>query len=223
MALNANNAQSTAGKQADPIADGTYVGRLVRVVDLGVQRNAFDEEKRANEINITIELMDEYMDDDPEKPRVISDFVKLYRGATKGRNVDYLAAFDPSNKYGGDWGALCRDNVPVLVNIIQKKKDNGQVFNKINSLSPIMKGMNPREAIVDSYIFDLDAPDREVWEKLPEWIQTKISQRETDENPIPYERTESDAAESQTGESSATEQGANEGADEDAGDDDTPW
>lgn len=219
MALNAKNAETQAGKPIPVIEDGTYAARLIRVVDLGVQQNPFDKEKRANEIIITFELMDEFLldedgNEDPEKPRVMSDFVKLYRGADKGKNVNFLRALDPTNQYDGDWGALQAAQAPCLLNIIVKNKDSGDK-NQIDSISPPMKGMSFRDTIVPGYVFDLDNPDREVYDEFPDWIKEKINTRIRGDaaEPTTYENTESQAIETQAAEPEVS----------DNKDDDVPW
>ena len=221
MPLNASKAQTEAGKAIPPIEDGTYAARLVRVVDLGVQVNPFDSEKRANEIVVTFELMDEFLtnedgNEDPEKPRVMSTFVKLYRNADRGKNVEYLRALDPSGQAEGDWGRLQEQRAGVLLNIITKEK-NGKVHNNIDSMSPLMKGMSLRDCIVEGYVFDLDEPDREVFEALPDWIKEKIESRERGDNlaPTTYGTTE---AQSMSAQAAEEEVGSTP-----AGSNDVPW
>ena len=201
MPLNAKNAETEAGKPIPLIDDGTYAARAVRVVDLGVQRNPFDSEKKANEIIVTFELLDEYMvgeDGQPnlEQPRVLSEFIKLYRGADRGKNVEFLHALDPASTYDGNWDAMVTAQIPCLLNVIKKPaKGNGKESNKIESVSPPMKGQEFRSAVVEGYVFDLENPDREVWEKLGDWVKEKVSERVQgdDTEPTTYTNTEEES------------------------------
>jgi len=222
MALSSDEATTRGGPGA--IEPGTYAARLVRVVDLGVQQFEWNKEtKRADQINVTFELMDEYLTDDDgnpdlDKPRVISSFLKLYKGAKKGHNVEYCQALDPTGEYKGHWGKMWEARLPCLVNI--EVNENGR--NNIASLSPPMKGQEFRECKVDAYIFDTSAPNREVWEKLPEFLQEQISSRiKPSEDPLTYGKSESEAVESQQGGNSVPDTGRN-GASE-AEESDVPW
>lgn len=215
MALSGNKAAVTAGN-IQPLDQGSYAARLVRVVDLGVQETTWQGQvRKADQLMATFEFMDEYLLDEDgnpnlELPRVLSIFVKLYRGAKRGRNVELLQALDPGNNYKGDWGELCKARVPCLLNVTVTEAGR----NRISSVAPPMKGLNYRPCKVEGYVFDLDSPDRDVYDSLPDFIKEIIAERVDGAEPICFNKSEATVIELQK-DSETTELGS-EG-------EDVPW
>jgi len=184
MALNANK-PNEGGKKFAPqknIEAGVYPGRLVQLIDLGLQpQKPFKGEpkKPVQELMWTYELVDEFMKDEEgndivDKPRWQSETLPFYGlFADKAKSTQRYHAFDPQEVEGGDWtkfiGAPC--NVAIVNNPVGDK-----IYDNIAAIS----AMRPRDAaacpplVNPTKVFDLDAPDMEVFNALPKWIQDKI-------------------------------------------------
>jgi hypothetical protein len=184
MALNANK-PNDGGKKFAPqanIAAGVYPGRLVQLIDLGLQAQKpykGEDKKPVQELMWTYELVDEFMKDEDgneilDKPRWISETLPFYGlFADKAKSTQRYHAFDPKEEEGGDWvkfiAAPC--NVAVVNN-----PSGDKVYDNIGAIS----AMRPRDAaacpplVNPTKVFDLDAPDMAVFNSLPKWIQDKI-------------------------------------------------
>lgn len=164
------------------IEPGTYPARLVQIIDLGLQAQRpykGQDKAPANEIMLTYELVDEFMKDDAgkaleDKPRWISETLPFYGlYADKAKSTQRYLAFDPKQEFGGDFaqivGMAC--NVTVVNNAVGEK-----IYDNIAAVS----AMRPRDAekcpelVNPAKVFDVDAPDMEVFNSLPEWIREKI-------------------------------------------------
>lgn len=182
MALNAKNVQGAGGGNQDPIEAGSYPGRLVQIIDLGLQpQRPFQGQEKdpCQEIMLTYELVDEFMKDDngddiEDKPRWVSEtipFKGLY--AEKAKSTLRYKALDPNEDHDGEFGKCIE--TPVNVLIVNNEKA-GKVYNNVGGISP----MRPRDAAAcpelknPSKVFDLDAPDLKIFNSFPQWVQDKI-------------------------------------------------
>lgn len=184
MALNASKVE-TKFKKPDVLEAGGYPGRLVQLIDLGLQPQSYEGKatEPAPEIYITLELSDEFLKDEEgndltDKPRWFSESFSLrHIKSEKAKSTKRYMAFDPALKYDGDWVKLL--GMPVMVNLIQNpsKKDKSVVYNNIGSLSAMRaKDAEKLPPLVNPIkVFDLDNPDMEVFKALPEFIQKKIT------------------------------------------------
>ncbi len=187
MALNAKKIPNTnSGPKAPPIDPGSYPGRTVQIIDLGLQPQRpykGEEKKPAYEIMVTYELVDEFLKDEEgedilDKPRWISETFPFHSlEADRAKSTARYYALDPNSTYEGDWTQL--GDIPCMVNVIQNKgsgKNEGKVFNNIASVS----SMRPKEAarlaplVNDVKIVSLDDEDVEGFLSLPDWIREKI-------------------------------------------------
>ena len=184
MALNikqAGNQNKNRVQQAN-IEPGTYPGRLVQLIDLGLQpQRAFKgvDKAPAQEIMLTYELVDEFMKDEEgndieDKPRWISETLPFYGlAADKAKSTQRYNAFDPSGDLDGDFTKAV--GFPINVTIV-----NNAVGDKVYDNVATVSTMRPRDAGAcpelknPAKVFDLDAPDLELFKSLPEWIRTKI-------------------------------------------------
>lgn len=188
MGINAKNIPSTGGNKnpQQPIAAGNYDARLVQVIDLGLQpQRPFQGEEKppAYTLYTTYELIDEFMLDedgkeDESKPRWQSEEFPLFSlDADRAKSTKRYLALDADQDAEGDWGALLGN--PVTVTVTAKEgtgKHAGKVFNNIGGTAPMRpKDVAKAEELKNSpKMFDLDQPDMEIFNKLPEWLQTKI-------------------------------------------------
>ena len=182
MGLDASKAKG--GAPRTPALDaGLYKARLAQVVDLGLQPRDFKGEAKEpqQQIMLTYELLDEFLLDEqgepqPDKPRWLSETFGLNKpGVERAKSTARLKALDPTGQIV-DFSKLLRR--PVWLSLVQNpnKKDPTVIYNKISDVMPI----KPKEAIglpdlVNTpRILDLDAPDKETFDQLPEWVQNKI-------------------------------------------------
>lgn len=190
MTLNANKVGGPKKENKDfvkqPSLDpGVYPARLVQVIDLGLQpQRAFKGEEKppCNEILFTYELVDAFMvdadgKDIEDKPRWISETLPFYGlYADKAKSTKRIQAFDPDNVHEGNVGEMV--DTPVNVTIVhgENKKDPERPYENVANAA----AMRPRDAAKcpelqnPTKVFDLDAPDLEVFNKLPEWLREKI-------------------------------------------------
>lgn len=183
MALNAksagNNENRTIQKNLEP---GNYPARVVQILDLGLQpQRAFkgDPKPPMQEIGLTYELVDEFMKDEDgndivDKPRWISEQIPLHNlRADLAKSTKRYNALDPNGVHEGDFSALV--DIPCLVTIV-----NNPSGDKIYDNVAAVGAMRPKDAancpplVNPVAVFDLDAPDMEVFGKLPKWLQEKI-------------------------------------------------
>lgn len=183
MALNMNKPGGNKNFVAQAnIEAGVYPARLVQIIDLGLQaQKAYQgkEKAPAQEIMLTYELVDEFMKDEkgeniPDKPRWISETLPFYGlFADKAKSTQRYNAFDPKGEYEGDFAKALGSaiNIAVVNNSVGDK-----IYDNIGNAST----MRPRDAqqcpelVNPAKCFDLDAPDMEVFNSLPEWIRKKI-------------------------------------------------
>lgn len=189
MGINSKKVPSNGGgKQQDPIEAGNYPARLVQVIDLGLQpQRPFKGEEKppAYCIYTTYELLDEFVKDedgnyDETKPRWISEEMPLYNiGADLAKSTKRYKALDPQLDCEGDWAQLVGQPIMVTVTQAEGKGNNlGKVFNNVGGTAP----MRPKDAAKaeelknPTRVFDLDNPDMEVFNALPEWLRKRITE-----------------------------------------------
>ncbi len=186
MSLNANKLPKGTGngnKVEQPVIDpGMYPGRIVQILDLGLQAQRpyqGKEKPPANEIMITYELVDVFMIDADGKeledaPRWISETVPLYSiDQEKAKSTQRYLAADPDMKYGGDFSLIV--DAPVNISLVQNKVGD-KVYVNIGATAPMrQRDADKCPALKNPpKVFDLDSPDMEVFGSLPQWVQDKI-------------------------------------------------
>jgi len=193
MALNANKIVG-GGKKVAALPPENYMARVVQVLDLGVQNQRAYEGKEkppANEINVTYELVTEFMEGDdgqpdPTRPRWVSERFPLFNlRSERARSTQRYMALDPSLEHGGDWSQLV--GKACLVAVVNNEK-GGRVYNNVGSLAPPIKGIPVPALVNDTKVFDMEAPDMEVFTSLPDFL------KEIMQNNINYEGSALQAA-----------------------------
>lgn len=187
MALNASKVKGgNADRVEQEVIDaGVYPGRIVQIIDLGLQaQKPFQGKDKApvNEILITYELVDVFMKDKDgkeleDKPRWISETIPLHNiNQEKAKSTKRYLAVDPQNVNNGDFTKIV--DVPINVTLVHNPnaKDPKRPYVNVAGIA----GMRPKDfakcpALKNPpKLFDLDTPDLEVFGSLPEWVQEKI-------------------------------------------------
>ncbi len=185
MALNAKKIGGQGKGNFVPQANiepGTYPGRIVQILDLGLQpqRPYMGKDKPpAHEIMLTYELVDEFMKDEQgndieDKPRWISETLPFYGlFADKAKSTQRYLALDPQQEYDGDFAKLidCPCNVTVVNNAVGEK-----VYDNVAMITAMRErdALKCPELVNPPRVLDLDNPDKEVFDALPQWVQDKI-------------------------------------------------
>jgi len=185
MALNAKNVKSNAGGnfvEQEILDAGVYPGRLVQIIDLGLQAQRPYQGKDKppiNEIMFTYELVDAFMVDEEgneltDKPRWVGENMPLNNlKADRAKSTQRYMALDPNGVHDGDFSAL--GGTPVNIALVHNKSGDKTYVNVAN-----IAAMRPKDAekcpplVNPVKVFDLDAPDMDIFNSLPEWVQTKI-------------------------------------------------
>lgn len=186
MALNAKNAGNGGGNEnriaQKNLEPGNYPARLVQVLDLGLQaQRPFQGKDKppVQEIGLTYELVDEFMKDEDgndilDKPRWISEQIPLHNlKADRAKSTLRYNALDPQGVFGGDFSQLV--DTPCMVTVVNNTSGD-KVYDNVGAVGP----MRARDAaqlpplVNEAKVFDLDAPDKAVFESLPQWLQDKI-------------------------------------------------
>lgn len=184
MGLNASKVEAPkSNKTFKTIEAGNYMGRLVHVIDLGVQEQQpykGQEKPPVQKIRLTYELANEFLEDEDgnpmeDKPLHVSEDMPLYSlSAENAKSTKRVKALDPSNKLQGDLSKMIGTAVTITIVHNKSKKDPEKVYANIGNVTPAMKGVPVPELIQEPKVFDLDAPDLEVFGSLPEWVQDII-------------------------------------------------
>lgn len=165
-----------SGKGKFPrVEEGTYMGRLASIVDLGVQQQTDwqtgEPSKSQPKILITWELPTERIDIEQEDGTTVSK--------PRWMSKEYTSSnFDQSNlmKLVHALHPIGIDSLEQLLNkecmINIGSTVNGNA--KIVSVVPAPRGMAIDELENPAVVFDFDAPEQELFEKQPAWIQEKI-------------------------------------------------
>jgi len=188
MSLNAKDfKQESKFKRPDPLEPGTYPGRVVWVIDKGLQVQADYKEKAKppkHELYVVYELLDEFLKDDdgvdiPEKPRFISETFAMHSlDSDLAKSTKRYYALDPVAKHEGDWSKLI--GTPCMITVVQNvsQKDKTRRYNNITGVSS-MRDKDVKKAtnlINTPKIFDIDDPDMEIFLSLPQWLQVNIKE-----------------------------------------------
>ena len=195
MSLKAKRVKQTNNSgMTNPILDpDNYPARLVQVIDMGKRVNFFDPEKINHEINLTYELVSEFMLDDKgqpveDKPLWLSEVINMVdmpnhmtaaeiyadQYKSKGKLVQRCKTFDPKGELDFDLTEFL--SKPCSVTVVQYKKQDGSLGNKIGAITGLMKGMVIAELVNPPKVFSLDEPDMTIFGSLPEWFQDKIKE-----------------------------------------------
>ena len=189
MGLNAKKMAHTGGNKGpaqEAIEPGTYPVRVAQVIDLGLQPQRpyqGQEKPPAYEIMITYEFLDEFCVDedgneDEDKPRWLSETLPLRSlQAEKAKSTQRYYALDPNEDLEGDFTQLV--GVAANASIVQnagKGKNVGKTYNNVQALSAMRSkdAAKAPELKKEGKVFDLDDPDLEVFQSLPDWLQDKI-------------------------------------------------
>lgn len=185
--LNAKPKSTNSNRTPQPNLEiGGHAARLVQLIDLGLQaqRPYKGTEKPPVEVlYATYELSHDFMLDadgkpNPELPRWISeDFAAYSLDADKAKSTLRYKVLDPTMEHKGDFSKLL--GAPCTVVVVHNAghgNNAGKIFDNIGDVAPPVRlpGYVQPTLVNSPVFFDLSAPDLEVFNKLPAFLQDRI-------------------------------------------------
>jgi hypothetical protein len=195
MSLKAKRTKQTSNSgMSNPVLEpDNYPARLVQVIDMGKRASFFDPEKINHEINLTYELVSEFMLDDKgqpveDKPLWLSEVINMVdmpdhmtaaeiyadQFKSKGKLVQRCKTFDPKGELDFDLTEFL--GKPCSLTVVNYKKKDDTIGMKIGAVTGLMKGMVIAELVNPPKVFALDEPDMTIFGSLPDWFQDKIKE-----------------------------------------------
>jgi hypothetical protein len=188
---------SSNGSTRELIPAGNYIARCYQMIQIGtVQEQYMGETKVLPKVRIGWELPLEtrvFKEENGEQPLVIAkeytlsmnEKANLRKDLASWRGKDFseeeAKSFDVTNLLG----KAC------MLNIIHKasKSDASKVYEQIAGITPMPKGMIAPQQINKTVLLTYDAFDTAAFEKLPDFIKTKMkTSQEYQELMHPQER-----------------------------------
>ncbi len=180
-------AKDSGGSNFKPVPPGAYVARCFQVIDLGTQTSTGQfGEKSQHKLRICWEIHGE--DDDGQPLAVTIDGKTMPMTVAKDYAVTLhekaslrkdLAAwrgrdFTPEEARAFDVSKLL--GAYVLINVTNSVSNNGKTYANVAGLSPLPKALAATKpaGVHALQQFDLDNPDWELFESLPQWLQDRI-------------------------------------------------
>lgn len=166
-------------KELDNPVDGTHMARLVGLTDLGHQPGFVYEGKEIEseyKIEYTYELVNSLMKDG--RPHWVSetikvnDFVPDHPGGFIATMMLRARSLNPENP---DKDATKHIGKPCMVTVTISEKGYANVKGQA-AVTGCPIGMEIPELVNDTFIFDMDAPDLDLWATFPEFKQNKIKE-----------------------------------------------
>ena len=184
MSLTVNQGGSS-NKQYEQIPKGVHLARCYSIVDLGHQTIEWKGEvKVVPKVRITWEINELMADGRPfviskEYTASIGPKANLRKDLDAWRGRDFteeeLANFSLENVLGA----------PCQISISHTSKGD-KTYANVDAIIPLAKGMVAPELVNPKVKFDISTFDKEVFEKLPEFVRKKIlMSKELEENGIP--------------------------------------
>lgn len=162
------------GNRVPPLEAGTYQAVCSWIIDIGVHHNdMYNNDSR--KLLLGWEICGETVTyNGEEQPRVLTKEYTFSMGEkailTQDLNSWRTKAFTDEERKGFDLRKLL--NVGCFLAVANEEK-NGKTYTNIKSVTRLPKGVEATPA-QNPIIYDLDEPDDEMWEKMPEWVRNKI-------------------------------------------------
>ena len=166
-------AEDTGGFERELIPEGPHAARCVRVIEIGKQYSQrYDNE--ANKAVIVLSIPNVKMEiNGEEKQRFISNpFGITISNNERATMRQWARALCPDG--GNSLGDFL--NQPCQVVVRHQKKEDGSSFDRIDSIAPILPGLEVGELDMEPFWLQWNSPDPEVLAQVPEFTRGLIKQ-----------------------------------------------
>jgi len=154
--------------QFELIPEGPHPARCSRIIEIGEQESQYGVQTKVI-VAFNVTDCSITMADGTQKQRMISNpFGITMSNNEKSTMAQYTKALNPQAQSLGDFlGRQCQ------VSVIHYKKDD-VVRDRLDSVAPIIPGLQIPELDIEPIWFKWDQPEAEVWAQIPEFTQGLI-------------------------------------------------
>jgi hypothetical protein len=173
-------------KPRELIPAGNYMARCYQMLELGTTTETIEGKTvRLKKIRIGWELPTElkvFKEGEEAKPYSISEeyTLSMNEKATLRKMLASWRGKDFTEEEARKFAVTKLLGVPCQLNIIHKpsKKDPSRVYEKIATVSPLMKGVQCPEQVNKTTVLSYSDFDHSLFESLPDFIKDKIKSSE---------------------------------------------
>ena len=182
---------SSKGNKFPPATEGTHVAILNWIVDLGVQESRWGSQPK-RELFLQFEITDEFNEwHDKDglrcEPKRVSTTVtaSLSQKAKLREYVEGIlgSRLSEAEQREFDIVGLVMGK-PCLLHVVHNEA-NGNTYANIGSIAPLPKSMTAPAMKGDPLDYTPDDHSDATWERLPKFLQEKISKRVIEDAPAP--------------------------------------
>lgn len=162
--------------QFELIAEGPHPARCSRIIEIGEQKGLYGTQTK---VIVAFNVTDSFitMSDGTQKQRMISNpFGITMSNNEKSTMAQYTKAINPKAQSLGEF--LGR---PCQISVVHVKKDD-VVRDRLDSVAPIIPGLQIPELDITPFWFRWEDPDPEMWKLIPEFTQELIKKAENYHN-----------------------------------------
>ena len=174
MALKINTAGGGSGaSKFEPLTKGVHAARLIRIIDLGMQRDEYQGEvKERHKLFLTFSVPGETIKiDGKDQPKYVSAEVTA-SFHEKAKLTGIVMALDPNLDLDGLLDITSLMGKGVQLNIGHTAGGNA----KITTAIPLSKGQTVEDMGEPLEAFDFDNPDKAMFDTFPKFIQERIQE-----------------------------------------------
>jgi len=169
---------NTGRRERKMVPEGSQVARLYGIVDLGTQDTFYGPKKQ---VALMYELPDEthvFREEDGPQPmgRCKIETASLNEKSNLLKQLKALngKAFTDKELAAG---ITLEDQLgkPCLVSVVHRKGKDGQMYDNIDSVTALPKGMTAKELTNEPYCYEIGDTNGG-WDRVPEWMKNKIKE-----------------------------------------------
>ncbi len=168
---------SSGGGARQLAPEGSHVARCYQIIDHGTH---FEEKykKRNRKVQFMFELPYEkavFNEEKGEQPFYVKTQFNMFMNekASLRKFIEAWIGKTMTDKQAADFDITSLIGQPCMLNVVHNVKGENTYAN-IASIMPVPKGTQVPPAINEQLVFDTLNPDKEVFDKLPEFLQEII-------------------------------------------------
>lgn len=172
-----NGGKSSDWKNPEP---GSYIGRCIRVEDLGTQETVWEGQKKSSrKVRLAIELPNELVEWERDGKKIKEPFIVFWTlTASLGEKASMRKALE--NWRGRAFTAdevkhFDLDTIVGAAGTVTLTASKDGKYVNVTSIAPVMKGTACPPQVLPGWTFHLDDPNWDVYKKIGKGTRIKIA------------------------------------------------